>query len=234
MVASAFFLLSLLGYLKANAPVSVRRNPARWTIFSTCADLLSLLAGPSGLLLPVILLIIDIYPLKRLAGQRSGLRSAAGQLICQKAPYLLLSVASLCWVLPRVITNQSPGQPIETTYLLGLVLESAPERNATRVKLGTLLGVEGRLGEAAEILTAAAKADPKDGRIALKLGQVLAAQGKLNEAVRYFGEAVRLRPEDAEAHESLGSGLLELGKKDEAAKYLREALRILRSSPAAR
>jgi hypothetical protein len=93
MVASAFFLLSLLGYLKANAPASVHRNPARWTIFSICAYLLSLFAGPSGLLLPVILLIIDSYPLKRLAGQRSGLRSAAGRLIWQKAPYLSLSVA---------------------------------------------------------------------------------------------------------------------------------------------
>jgi tetratricopeptide (TPR) repeat protein len=93
MAASAFFLLSLLGYLKAYAPVSVRRNPARWTIFSICAYLLSLLAGPSGLLLPVILLISDSYPLNRLAGQRSVLRSLAGQLIWQKAPYLSLSVA---------------------------------------------------------------------------------------------------------------------------------------------
>jgi Flp pilus assembly protein TadD len=126
------------------------------------------------------------------------------------------------------------GESGEAVQQFRKVLELAPERNAARVKLGTILAVEGRLDEAAEILTAAARADLKDGRIALQLGQVLAAQGKFNEAVHYFAEATRLRPENAEAHESLGRGLFELGRKDEAAKHLREALRILRSSPAAR
>jgi tetratricopeptide (TPR) repeat protein len=93
LVAAGFFLLSLFAFLKANAPVSVRRNPARWTIFSICAFVFSLLAGPSGLVLPIILLIIVSYPLRRLADQWSGLRSAAGGLLWQKAPFLLLSVA---------------------------------------------------------------------------------------------------------------------------------------------
>ena len=93
MVASAFFLLSLFGYLKANAPVSVRRNPGRSTIISICAFLVSLLAGPSGLVLPIILLVIDSYPLRRMTGQWNGLRSEAGRLLWEKAPYLLMSVA---------------------------------------------------------------------------------------------------------------------------------------------
>lgn len=93
MVAAAFFLLSLFGYLKANAPVSVRRNPGPWTILSTCAFLLSLLAGPSGLVLPIVLLVIGSYPLRLPAGRCNVLRSEAGRLRWEIAPYLLLSVA---------------------------------------------------------------------------------------------------------------------------------------------
>jgi tetratricopeptide (TPR) repeat protein len=106
MVAAWFFLFSLFGYLKANAPVSVRRNPARWTIFSTCAFVLSLLAGPSGLVLPLILLIIDSYPLRRLAGLRSGFGSDAGRLLWQKAPYLILTVAYV--VVTIIARNYDP------------------------------------------------------------------------------------------------------------------------------
>jgi tetratricopeptide (TPR) repeat protein len=92
LTASVFFLLGLFGYLKANAPVSVRTNPARWTIFSACAYLLSLLAGPTGLVLPIIFLVIDSYPLRRSAGQWTGLRSGAVWVLRQKAPFLLLGV----------------------------------------------------------------------------------------------------------------------------------------------
>jgi protein O-mannosyl-transferase len=93
IVAAVFFLLSLFGYLKANAAADVRLNPARWAVISTCAFLLSLLASPSALVLPIILLIIDSYPLRLPDGQWSGFRSEAGRLLWEKAPYLLLSVA---------------------------------------------------------------------------------------------------------------------------------------------
>ena len=74
------------------------------------------------------------------------------------------------------------------------VLDLAPERNGTRIKLGTILAVTSHLDEAADILAAAVRFDPQDGRTVLKLAQVLAAQGKQSEAVNYFREATRLLP----------------------------------------
>jgi tetratricopeptide (TPR) repeat protein len=90
LLAAAFFLLSLFGYLKGNGPGGVRGS-ARWTIFSICAFVVSLLAGPSGLVLPLILLIIDSYPLRRLADLRNRFGSSAGRVLWQKMPYLLAS-----------------------------------------------------------------------------------------------------------------------------------------------
>ena len=121
MVASAFFLLSLFGYLKANAPADVCRNPVRWTIISTCAFLLSLLAGPSGLVLPIILLVIDRYPLRRWIGLGSRCGSEAGRLLWQKAPYFVLAIA--CVVTTIVARNfeptpQSAYQVDSSTWIL--------------------------------------------------------------------------------------------------------------------
>jgi len=93
MVGAVFFLLSLFAYLKAIACVSVRRNSRRWTSISTSAFLLSLLAGPNGIVLPIVLLIIDVYPLKRLAGFKIGWGAEAWLLLRQKTPYILLSVS---------------------------------------------------------------------------------------------------------------------------------------------
>ena len=138
------------------------------------------------------------------------------------------SVAA-CFVLPPFVhAHQSNIQGLSAERREVMSIE------INRVKLGTILAVQGRFAEAADVLKAAAKVDPADGRISLRLGQVLAAQGKVGEALHYFREATRLRHEDSEAHESLGRALAELGRKDEAAAHLREALRILRSTPAAR
>lgn len=93
MVAAGFFLLSLFAYLKVNAPVSVRRNSLPWTIISTSAFLLSLLAGPNGIVLPIVLLIVDIYPLKRFAALWSGERDDTWVCLRKKTPYIFLSVA---------------------------------------------------------------------------------------------------------------------------------------------
>ncbi len=42
LIAATFFLLSILGYLKSNAPAGLHRNPVRWTMISMSAFLLSL------------------------------------------------------------------------------------------------------------------------------------------------------------------------------------------------
>jgi tetratricopeptide (TPR) repeat protein len=100
LVASAFFLLCLFAYLKAaNSAPAVPGYPPRWKIISTGAFVLSLLASPIGLVLPVILLIIDSYPLGRLAGPWSRFGPEAARLLREKTPYLIASVAYVVLVI---------------------------------------------------------------------------------------------------------------------------------------
>ena len=77
LVASTFFLVSLFSYLKAHAPGALHHKATRWTIISIGAYLFSLLAGPGGIFLPLILLMLDVYPLDRLAESqnRSGIKA---------------------------------------------------------------------------------------------------------------------------------------------------------------
>jgi hypothetical protein len=67
-VLSAFFLLlTVLSYLKA---VDLANNTSgrRWIAVSAVLYVLSLLAKASGITLPLVLLVLDVYPLRRLGG----------------------------------------------------------------------------------------------------------------------------------------------------------------------
>lgn len=92
LIGTTFLLLSLFGYLKANAAISVRRDSQSWSIISICAFLFSLLASPDGLVLPIILLIIDVYPLRRLTIFKAGWGLKAAKLLQQKGSYFFLTV----------------------------------------------------------------------------------------------------------------------------------------------
>src|SRR5262245_9417533 len=68
-VLSGFFLLlTVLSYLKA---VSAETDPRSWRSWITVAVVLyvlSLLSKASGMTLPLVLLVLDVYPLRRLGG----------------------------------------------------------------------------------------------------------------------------------------------------------------------
>jgi tetratricopeptide (TPR) repeat protein len=107
LVAAAFLLVSVLAYLKANAPSGVHHNSRHWSTISIGAYLLALLAGPMGLLLPLILLTLDLYPLRRLAQRQKFPGTTFQQLLLQKAPYLALS--GLFLAIALVATNDQPA-----------------------------------------------------------------------------------------------------------------------------
>jgi len=73
VLCAFFFLLSLLSYLKYTSsqkqelsghPSPVTRN--RWYVLCLVFFILSLMSKPMAVTLPVVLLILDIYPLGRL------------------------------------------------------------------------------------------------------------------------------------------------------------------------
>ena len=111
LVAAGFFLFSLFGYLKVKA-MEDRQAQVRWLMVSLMAFSFSLLASPSGLVLPVVILVIESYRLEWMATPPARLWAEAGRLLWQKAPYFLLSVA--CIGLTIFARSYSPI--IQSTY----------------------------------------------------------------------------------------------------------------------
>ncbi|MCX5795684.1 MAG: tetratricopeptide repeat protein [Elusimicrobia bacterium] len=100
LLAGAFFLATLQLYVRAQA----REPGRRWGLMSASAACFALaaLSKPSVVPLPVVLLILDYYPLRRLPA-RPG--AAVGVLV-EKVPYLLIaSAAALMAIRAQAITH---------------------------------------------------------------------------------------------------------------------------------
>ena len=87
VLSSSFLLLTVWTYLRAQqtTPRAVRR---KWLVLSIAAFALSLLSKGIGLTLPVVLLALDIYPLRRFtAAERT-------RVLIEKLPYAVLAAAA--------------------------------------------------------------------------------------------------------------------------------------------
>jgi tetratricopeptide (TPR) repeat protein len=96
VLGAAFLLLTVLAYLKAQ---SMRQRTARmrWIAVALMTYVLSLLSKAGGITLPIILLILDWYPLRRFAPSTSadgGSKEPVARILLQKAPFLVLAIAT--------------------------------------------------------------------------------------------------------------------------------------------
>jgi tetratricopeptide (TPR) repeat protein len=93
VLSGLFFLLTMLCYLNAAAAKidgSVRR---RWMISAVFVYCLSLLAKASGISLPIILILLDLYPLRRLPMSiAEWFRRPLGGIWREKIPFFLLAM----------------------------------------------------------------------------------------------------------------------------------------------
>jgi Flp pilus assembly protein TadD len=107
ILAASFFLGSLLCYLRAADFAEEKHRSVWWMAASLSAYGLSLLSGVNGMALPIILLVLDVYPLGRLASSRSWLAPEARRLYWQKAPYFLLAFLALIIASAAASHNQA-------------------------------------------------------------------------------------------------------------------------------
>ena len=106
LLCALFYLLSLLMYLKGRlvamgngqsakdeittkVPIAYRLSPRACFSLSLCFFLLALLSKPMAVTLPLVLLILDWYPLGRISSF-----SALGGVILEKLPFFAFSLAS--------------------------------------------------------------------------------------------------------------------------------------------
>lgn len=90
-VLSALFLLwTVLCYLRADVAARAR---ARWMILVVALYSLSLLSKASGITLPIVLLILDVYPLRGLGGgAEKWFGPGAKRVWLEKTPFFLLAI----------------------------------------------------------------------------------------------------------------------------------------------
>ena len=95
VLSGAFFLLTLLAYLAAQESSGQAGRRGRLLAISVGAYALALLSKGITMTLPVVLVILDIYPLRRVrGGPRNWFRKEAGAVWLEKAPYLALAAAA--------------------------------------------------------------------------------------------------------------------------------------------
>jgi protein O-mannosyl-transferase len=92
VLSGLFFLLTTLMYLAAVEATGKRR---RWLLTgSVCMYLLALVSKSSVMVLPLVLVVLDIYPLRRLGGRwQEWTGAAARRVLLEKIPFMILGVA---------------------------------------------------------------------------------------------------------------------------------------------
>ena len=96
LLAGLFFLLSILCYLRANAISEGGGTRPQWMTAAVTTYGLSLLSKTSGVALPIVFLVLDVYPLGRLdGGLREWLAAKNRQVWWEKIPFLFLALAAV-------------------------------------------------------------------------------------------------------------------------------------------
>jgi len=94
-IAGFFFILTLLCYLRAAENASSGLPHGRWIAATWILFAMSLLGKEAALTLPFALLVLDIYPLRRLGDGSSGwFGRQSRQVLWEKVPFFLLALAA--------------------------------------------------------------------------------------------------------------------------------------------
>ncbi len=105
VLSGFFFLWTILCYLRAAAVGETDHNRWRWMVGAVVVYSLSLLAKASGVTLPIVLLVLDVYPSRRLGVGRGGwFGPAARRIWWEKIPFLILAL--LAGVIAPIAQNQ--------------------------------------------------------------------------------------------------------------------------------
>src|SRR3989338_8638402 len=93
LLSGLFLLAAVLCYLRAATAMQGDSARRRWLAATLVVYGMSLLSKASGITLPIVLLVIDVYALRRLGGSRENWFGPAGrQVWVEKVPFFLLAV----------------------------------------------------------------------------------------------------------------------------------------------
>ncbi|HEX9445620.1 MAG TPA: hypothetical protein VGA73_15970, partial [Candidatus Binatia bacterium] len=94
VLSGLFFLSAIFSYIKA-ATAETESAYRKWMASAVGIYILSLLSKAVGMSLPAVLLVLDVYPLRRLeADPRQWSGGASRKVLGEKAPFVLLAAAA--------------------------------------------------------------------------------------------------------------------------------------------
>jgi len=100
VLSGFFYLWTLVVYLRAQSTRQANAPARRWMYAGLAVYLLSLLSKATAITLPLVLLLIDIYPLKRLAWNPwRWFGNATRNVLAEKLPFVLVAsvFAAIAW-----------------------------------------------------------------------------------------------------------------------------------------
>ena len=103
LLAATFSLLAVIAYLRAHEPRRADHRGSGWLVASVACFALSLLCKASAMALPLVLLVLDAYPLGRLSRDGPGWRRA----LTEKIPYFVLVAAAI--VVSAIVVAEAPA-----------------------------------------------------------------------------------------------------------------------------
>ena len=122
VLSGLFFLGALLAYLRAHDPDGTRRRP--WMVVSLVAFQLGVLAKSIVITLPLIFLILDAYPLRRLALEPARWLSLDNRrVVTEKLPFVPMAVFGGL-VATTIIDRAGEFTPLSLLERLALMLYS--------------------------------------------------------------------------------------------------------------
>src|SRR4030095_10572350 len=108
VLSGLFCLLTVLAYLRAWDTRVGERLGRRWYLASLGLFLCALLSKAMAITLPAVLLLLDIYPLRRLRVSVPGqLRAIARNVLVEKLPFVILSLAGVGLTLAAAKANDA-------------------------------------------------------------------------------------------------------------------------------
>ena len=116
LVNGLFYVLTLWAY----AWYAARPGWRRYVVVFVAA-LAANMGKPMAVSLPFVLLLLDVWPLRRVDLQASGWWPAAGRLVVEKAPLFVLTfaVAALAWLVQRDIGALADSEALPLPWRLG-------------------------------------------------------------------------------------------------------------------
>src|SRR5213083_2416366 len=114
VLSGLFYLLTLLLYLRARE----REERGRaWYWLSVAAFVCALLSKSMVVNLPVVLLILDVYPLRRLGGAVGWLSESARRVYVEKIPFVLLAAGASAIALMAQLSHDTMVSVVQLSGL---------------------------------------------------------------------------------------------------------------------